>query len=129
MLHWVKYNTISFTNILNDNWLASHSCSSLYYIAAVISVSEYNHNEPFVLGHNCTNRGGGQGVMPPRFDTSIGIRFLPYKSTLLSLCAPQTCLRSWMGVYTVFESFIYLNAQKLYLVNIVTLWELILLDQ
>ena len=34
---------------------------------------------------------GARGPWPPRFcNFSIGIRFLPYKTTLLILCAPQT---------------------------------------
>ena len=46
-------NTISSANILN-NQLVPHRSSALYYIAAVVLGSEYNHNEPFVLGNEST---------------------------------------------------------------------------
>ena len=38
-------------NIPNDDQLGPHSSSALYYVAAVLLESEYNHNEPFVLGN------------------------------------------------------------------------------
>ena len=43
-------DTISSANIPN-NRLVPHSSSTQYYVAAVLSDNEYNHNEPFVLGN------------------------------------------------------------------------------
>ena len=41
---------MSSANIPN-NQLVPHSSSTQYYVAAVLLGSEYNHNEPFVLGN------------------------------------------------------------------------------
>ena len=43
-------HTVSSANIPN-NRLGPHSSSARYYIAALLLQSEYNHNQPFVLGN------------------------------------------------------------------------------